>query len=66
MQNPKGEPKFVCDEADCTVCGQWPEGLREMLRLLINRIPHQDPLCEECLMAFARTRIEVVEPSTLH
>jgi hypothetical protein len=46
-----------CSEEDCAVCGQWPAGDREGVRMLIDRIPLREPVCEECLMAFGRSLV---------
>jgi len=42
-------------EADCTICGRWPERSRSALREMLDTLPlHEEPICDACLMAWAR------------
>ena len=38
-------------EADCSICGR-PEADREAMRPLIDEIPQNEPVCDDCLLAF--------------
>jgi hypothetical protein len=46
-----GEPSV--SEDDC-VCGHWPEADRSSMRILIDRLPLQEEVCDECSVAFWR------------
>jgi hypothetical protein len=39
-------------ETYCTICGPCPEADREAMRLLIDEIPQNEPVCDDCLLAF--------------
>jgi hypothetical protein len=41
-------------EADCVVCGHWPEADRSSMRILIDSLPLQEveQICDGCLLAF--------------
>ena len=47
-----GEPSV--SEDDCVVCGHWPEADRSSMRVLIDRLPLQEEVCDECQVAFWR------------
>jgi hypothetical protein len=38
-------------EAECSICGPCPEADREAMRLLIDEIPQNKPVCDDCLLA---------------
>jgi hypothetical protein len=39
-------------QANCAVCGAWPEADRETMRLLIDAIPPKGWVCEKCAVSF--------------
>ena len=39
-------------QANCAVCGAWPEADREAMRLRIDTIPPKGWVCEKCAMSF--------------
>jgi hypothetical protein len=44
---------------DCIICGNWPERDRWALREMLDTLPVDDePICDECLMAFWQNCIE--------
>jgi len=55
-----------CKQDRCAVCARWPAADREGMRMLVDSIPLREPVCEDCVMAFWRTLIEAIEPSTRH
>jgi hypothetical protein len=38
--------------ADCCICGPCPEAGKETMRLVIDKIPQNEPVCDDCLLAF--------------
>ena len=36
----------MCD--DCVVCGKWPERDRWALREMLDTLPMDEPVCDEC------------------
>ncbi len=37
---------------ECVICGNWPEPDRWVRREMIDELPLEDNVCDECLKAF--------------
>jgi hypothetical protein len=42
------------DEEHCLLCSRVPPSEREAFRISLDTLPLDEPVCDECLMAFWR------------
>jgi hypothetical protein len=66
MSSDVDEPSI--SEDDCAVCGDWPAADREGMRMLLDRIPLHDGVCDLCQMEFWRGLglFDLFAPPTKH
>jgi hypothetical protein len=44
----------LADEKECLLCGEIPAGERDAFRASLDKLPLDEPVCDECLMAWWR------------
>jgi hypothetical protein len=44
----------LADEKDCLLCGEIPASERDAFRASLDKLPLDEPVCDECLMAWWR------------
>jgi hypothetical protein len=59
----------IADKTDCLLCSRVPPSEREAFRASLDTLPLDEPVCDECLMAFWRNLgfpVSDTEESTPH